>query len=107
MITNPREQLINLLTVTQRNWLLAMEYPSTGEKQSLHAVVSNFSAAWYLRALIEGHDLQETCTHLAEILHDGGGIGEWTWELLSQLGIDPATITSAKPVMGSVAHHPI
>lgn len=115
MITNPREQLIELLTCTQRHWLVAMEYPRTQNNNALHFAASYFSAAWYLYALIEGKPVDDTCEHLAEILNDGGGVGEWTWDMLTRLGVDPATITpegvkpAAPGVVGNVVieHHPI
>lgn len=99
-ITNPRGQLEELLTATQRLWLKVMDGPEMSKDERTMAIVqccTYFSAAWYLRALSEAapDKAVEACKHLAEILNDGGGVGEWTWDLLSGMGLDPATIAPA------------
>lgn len=97
----PRAQLEGLLTATQQLWRKFMdgdsELPRDEQAQMVAQFCAYFSAAWYLRALMTEAPEQagKVCESLQDILEDGGGVGEWTWDLLSEMGIDPDTIAPA------------
>lgn len=103
-ITDPQQdrsahgRLVELLTCAQRNWLLAMEGGQETRTEAILHVLNYFSTAWYLRALMQAApDLAEEKTdHLIGILEDGGDVGEWIWDLLLELGVDPKTIEVVK-----------
>lgn len=99
-MSTANEYLIELLTRTQRQWLISMDGPDDQRtERNLRAglVVSQFSAAWFLSKLIELDPAvaQDATTHLKAILADGGEIGAFTWDMLSARGIDPSTIAPA------------
>lgn len=57
-------------------------------------IAAQFAAAHSLMALISVHRAaaDEAARQIAAAWDDGAGIGEWTWEHLSALGVDPAEV---------------
>lgn len=100
-IVKPAQHLEELLTAVQRQWVKFMaedeHIPWDERRKNIALLGANFSAAWYLRALIVAAPelAAERSQWLREIFNGGGDIGEWTWDLLSEMGIDPATIGAA------------
>jgi hypothetical protein len=95
----PKQQLTELLTCTQRNWRKVMDGPDLPREERMHTMAhacSYFSSAWLLRALIQADEeaAREAVRRLDGILNDGGAVGEWTWDLLQELGIDPASLAT-------------
>lgn len=93
--------LVELLTRTQRQWLMAMEGPDAPDGETgrlrMSVIVAQFTAAWFLLKLIQVDpaEAEEATQHLRAILADGGDIGGFTWDMLAARGIDPSTIQPA------------
>lgn len=96
----PKQHLIELLTSTQREWRAVMDDvdgPPDVRTARIARVAVTFTAAWYLGALIEHapEEAVDACRRLRDIFEDGGSVGEFTWDLLHDLGVNPATIEAA------------
>lgn len=92
--------LVELLTRTQRQHLIAMdgpdEEPAKARVLRASVIVSQFSAAWFLSRLlkVDPAAAEAAVEDLRGVLEDGGSIGEFTWDMLAARGVDPASIVA-------------
>lgn len=92
------DHLKNLLTTLQQQWRLAFDHPGEPDEEirfmRIAMICDRFSAVWFLLKLMELNPAvaEKTTRELVGILNDGSGVGEWAYELLCRIGIDPESI---------------
>lgn len=96
----PIGHIKEFLTCAQKQWLAIMDganLPPDQMAPHIGLALSYFSTAWYLKALndIAPDKAAEASARLQEILDSGDGVGYSIWDMLTALGVDPATIKPA------------
>jgi hypothetical protein len=104
MSTEPTtaDQYEELLICAQRNWRKSMDadVPSDERCHAMAHACSYFSTAWFLRALLKRDEdyAHEAAAELHDILSDAGAAGEYIWQMLASIGIDPDAVAPIQSV---------
>jgi hypothetical protein len=99
--TTADQMIVESLTYAQAHWKAIFgndNNDATSRQLHIDSALTGFSEAFLLDRLQTATSTEiadATALALHEILMDGGGAGEWIWDLLADRGVDPATIQPA------------
>jgi hypothetical protein len=96
------DQYEELLICAQRNWRKSMDGDITPDERG-HAMAhacSFFSTAWLLHKFVKADEnaAAAAALELHEILSDAGAAGEYIWQMLASIGIDPDAVAPIQSV---------